>query len=336
MFNYQKISSDLTKSLPQRTKDVIERRFGLREEPSFDFTGSVRIKRESLESIGKDYGITRERVRQIENDGIKKIRSKIKDYNYVSQAFEEKIGEFGGFKKEDIFLNSLTGKNNLNHVFFFLSATDNFFRFSENEDFHSFWTKDPNHFDYAKEVVSAFHNTLDREKKPLALQECHELVSMATDQKVASSLEISKHIHQSNDGYIGLKDWPEINPKGIKDKAYLVLKKEGKPLHFTSVAKLIDDSALPQTVHNELIKDDRFVLVGRGIYALKEWGYKPGEVKDIILEILKKSKKPLDKEEIIDRVLKQRIVKKNTVLQNLSNKKFFKRDSEGRYIINKQ
>ncbi len=336
MFNYQKISSEITKDLPNRTKDVIERRFGLKQKPSIDFTGSAKMKGESLEKIGKDYGITRERVRQIENDGMRKIRNKIGEHKQIFQSFEEKIDEFGGFKKEDVFLNLLGGKENLNHVFFLLNAGDSFFRFSENQDFHSFWTKDPSHFDYAKKVVSAFHDFLEKEKRPVALQECNDLISFATDQKVVSSLELSKSIHQSQEGLLGLKNWPEVNPKGIKDKAYLILKKEGKPLHFTSVAKLIDESTLPQTVHNELIKDSRFVLVGRGIYALGEWGYKPGEVKDVILSILKESKDPLSKEEIVDRVMKQRIVKKNTVLQNLSNKNFFIRNSEGRYLINKQ
>ncbi len=332
MINYEKISSELVKGLPERTKDVIERRFGLKKGPIFDFSGSPKIKRESLESIGKDYRITRERVRQIENDGMKTIKNKIGNYKQVFQSFEEKIENFGGFKKEDAFLSALGEGNNLNHIFFLLNIEDSFFRFSENQDFHSFWTRDIDNFNYAKEMVGSFRDVLNREKRPIALQECEQLISLATDQKVASSLEISKHIHQSRDGLFGLKSWPEVNPKGIKDKAYLVLKKEGSPLHFTSVAKLIDESALPQTVHNELIKDKRFILIGRGIYALEEWGYKTGEVKDVVLEILNKSKKPLSKEEIIERVMKQRMVKRNTVLQNLSNKKLFARNSDGKFI----
>jgi DNA-directed RNA polymerase delta subunit len=121
----------------------------------------------------------------------------------------------------------------------------------------------------------------------------------------------------------------------------LVFKKHGKPLHFTKVAELIDkfNYNLPnkktysQTVHNELIKDSRFVLVGRGIYALKEWGYERGYVKDVIFQVLKSAQKPLDKEEILEKVLKQRIVKENTVLLNLSNKNYFLRTSKGNYTI---
>ena len=89
---------------------------------------------------------------------------------------------------------------------------------------------------------------------------------------------------------------------------------------------------MPQTVHNELIKDPRFVLVGRGLYALKEWGYEEGQVKDVILKILKEARKPLPKEEILAGVLKQRMVKENTVLLNLNNKKYFLKTPEGKYI----
>jgi hypothetical protein len=99
------------------------------------------------------------------------------------------------------------------------------------------------------------------------------------------------------------------------------------------VAKLIGPEALVQTVHNELIRDSRFVLVGRGLYGLKEWGYEDGDVKDIILKILREARKPLPKEEVLERVLKQRLVKENTILLNLSNKKYFLRTPEGKYTI---
>jgi hypothetical protein len=97
------------------------------------------------------------------------------------------------------------------------------------------------------------------------------------------------------------------------------------------VARLIE-GALVQTVHNELIKDSRFVLVGRGVYALKEWGYEPGQVKDIITKILRENG-PLTQGEILERVSKQRLVKENTILLNLSNKKNFLRDSQGKYKV---
>jgi DNA-directed RNA polymerase delta subunit len=125
----------------------------------------------------------------------------------------------------------------------------------------------------------------------------------------------------------------------MKDKAFLVLKKTNKPLHFTQVAKEIEKSGLakksahPQTVHNELIKDNRFVLVGRGTYALTDWGFAPGTIKDVIIKVIDQQKKPLSKEEIISAVLNQRQVKENTILLNLQNRKTFKKTGDGKYIL---
>ncbi|HAV11549.1 MAG TPA: hypothetical protein DCX32_03320 [Candidatus Moranbacteria bacterium] len=106
-------------------------------------------------------------------------------------------------------------------------------------------------------------------------------------------------------------------------------------MHFKDIAEEIDKSGLnkkkthPQTVHNELIKDKKFVLVGRGIYALAEWGYEKGTVKDVLEDILKKYPAAMTREEIIKEVLKVRQVKKSTVIINLNN--YFKKTKEGKY-----
>jgi hypothetical protein len=84
------------------------------------------------------------------------------------------------------------------------------------------------------------------------------------------------------------------------------------------------------TTHNELIKDDRFVLVGRGLYALAEWGYVSGVVRDVIRKVLNKYG-PMTREEIFNKVMKERYVKENTVLVNLQNSTYFKKDADGKY-----
>jgi len=40
----------------------------------------------------------------------------------------------------------------------------------------------------------------------------------------------------------------------------------------------------------------------------------------------------MTKEEIINEVTRQRLVKKSTILMNLSNRRLFKRDENGRYF----
>ena len=86
------------------------------------------------------------------------------------------------------------------------------------------------------------------------------------------------------------------------------------------------------TTHNELIKDPRFVLIGRGLYALAEWGYAPGVVRDVIRDLIV-AEGPLKKEEVVERVKKARFVKENTIAVNLNNPRYFKREKDGRYVI---
>ena len=136
-------------------------------------------------------------------------------------------------------------------------------------------------------------------------------------------------------GEWGVAQSPNVRAKGMRDYAYLTIKRHGSPMHFTEVARTISDlfdrKAHVATCHNELIKDSRFVLVGRGLYALSEWGYSAGVVKDVIQEILKKYG-PLTRSEIIERVRKERYVKDNTILVNLQDSKLFGRDDKGRYV----
>jgi len=319
-FNYQKICADLLKDLPPREKEVILRRFGLK-------TG----ERETLETIGKYFGITRERVRQIEEVGIGKMKPKIGNYQKIFHSFIQYLKNHGGLRKEAILLEDLGSKKYQPQVYFLLSIGEKFERFGETEDFYSLWVLNQNSLDLAKKAVDSLFSKLKTTRKPLPLKKLKYSQSLS-EAALSSYLEISKKIQKNSDGFFGLKDWPEINPRGVKDKAYLIFKKIGKPLHFTEVTNFIE-GAQKQTVHNELIRDPRFVLVGRGIYALSEWGYFPGQVKDVISRVLKETANPLTKEEILKKVLSQRVVKKNTILLNLSNKKHFSRTPEGKYII---
>lgn len=318
-FNYSQICSEILKGLPKRQKEVLLRRFGLRPKAQ---------KRETLESIGKSISITRERVRQIERDGFLGLKPAAQNYSAVFQFLQEYLKKAGGLKKEDMLLEQLGGQKEKNQIYFLLTLGENFQRFGETENFYSLWALNQDYLSAAQKVIGSIYNKLKKTGKPLNFDD----LKVLDRNTLISYLEISKKIQQSSEGLYGLKEWPTINPRGVKDKAYLVFQKEKRPLHFTEVASLLDKS-LPQTVHNELIKDPRFVLVGRGLYALEEWGYTPGYVKDVIYKTLKESKKLLTKKEILEKVLKQRLVKENTVLLNLSNKKYFLRTPEGNYTI---
>ena len=341
--NYPKICLNLLENLPDRTRDVLDRRFGLTNENA---------SAETLEAIGKKYGLTRERVRQIEADGMKRLKDPkiIKIAAPAFDLFEAQLKSQGGAKREDLLLSEISEEKFRHYVYFLLTLGDLFYRCGETPDYYSFWTIKQDIYklicSITDKIVSDFKKELKPQPKDKVLEtKTKELKSILgtqiSPQVLWAAIEIAKGIEENPFGEVGLVDWPEVNPRGIKDKAYIVLKKEGKPLHFGDITKKINElkfnkgKALSQTVHNELIKDQRFILVGRGIYALQEWGYKAGWVRDIIIEILNKEKNPLTKDEIVEKVLKQRLVKPNTILLNLSNKDYFVKTEDGKFLIHK-
>jgi hypothetical protein len=357
-FDYRKICLNLLKGFSQKTTDVLKRRFGLENR-----------QKETLEAIGKDYGLTRERIRQIEREGFLKLREKIADYRDVFQYFKRVLESFGGFKKEEALLDFLifssqgaekeqkkksfsdqAGKKYQNEISFLLSVNSDFQKIFEDDDLYSFWTINKQVSGSVKKFVNQAVKFLQKKReKPFNLDgllrylgnDFQKILKMKLDKRsFQSCLEISKEIQKTPEGEYGLKGWLIINPRGIKDRAYLVLKKKKTPLHFREITALIKELPFPYpktinpaTVHNELIKNDHFVLVGRGLYGLREWGYQPGAVKDVIVRVLKEVNKPLAKEEVVQKVLKERFVKKNTVLLNLNDKNYFLRDDQGRYKI---
>ncbi|OGZ69880.1 MAG: hypothetical protein A3D44_03200 [Candidatus Staskawiczbacteria bacterium RIFCSPHIGHO2_02_FULL_42_22] len=330
--NYSQLYAKITKGLTPKTKDIFDRRFGVK-------TGKV----ETLESIGTSMGITRERVRQIEEVGFTHVRKNHQDVlDKVFAEFEQYFEQKGGFKKEDAVLTELGGLKNKAAVLFFLTLGEQFKRVCEKKDYAYFWSTIDEPEKKVKETLNSLAQDLQKHANPLPKQEMMASFALShnlSNEALESYLEVSKRIQTNKEGKFGLIEWPEIRPRSVKDKAFLVFKKHQKPLHFREITTLIDSLEInqatkkthPQTVHNELIKDPRFVLVGRGMYALGEWGYVPGTIKDIISSVLKE-KPTLAKEDIVKEVLSQRFVEKNTVLIKLNDKKYFQKDPEGKYF----
>ncbi len=325
----------LLSALPDRARDVVVNRYGLGES----------AKKLTLEAIGKKYGITRERVRQIENYALASIR-KSDAYTKEKPAFtelEQLLTSLGGLVAEDELLAHFSGeKSGQNEIHFLLVVGEAFKREREDEHFKHRWYIDEN---LARKVHDAlrklYKNLTDNDlvgELDIIAQFLTHVEDVADHQKstpaVRRFLNLSKMLGKNQLGEWGLATSSNIHAKGMRDYAFLVLRKHGSPIHFREVAssieKLFGRSAHVATTHNELIKDKRFVLVGRGLYALAEWGYMSGVVKEVIKKILEKSG-PLTKDEIIDKVLKERYVKPNTIAVNLQNLKYFKKDKDGRY-----
>ncbi|MEK7131013.1 MAG: sigma factor-like helix-turn-helix DNA-binding protein [Patescibacteria group bacterium] len=332
------VTKQLVSCLKDRTKDIIVQRYGLADN----------AEKKTLESIGDQYGITRERIRQITNFAISSIKDSAHFENSkdIFAELKDIMRGKGKTLSENDTLLHLAGKDDLaqNNIYFLLVLGDDFTKIKEDDEFNHRWTVHTDHANKVHEALRALHNEISEEdilpeKDIISSLKKHseKIVGEIIDEEVAKAwLNLSKVLSQNAMGEWGRAVSPSINPRGVRDLAFLVLRKEGSPMHFVEVANKISAyfgrPANSATVHNELIKDGRFVLVGRGLYALTEWGYKYGTVRDIISYIIK-SEGPSSKDDIVKKVLKERYVKENTILVNLQNRDYFKRNKEGRYLM---
>jgi len=335
-FNPKQISRKLLVELPERSQDIIIRRYGLDKD----------AKKNTLDAIGKKYGVTRERVRQIENYSIKNIKKtdffKSSETEAVFNELAEVIKSLGEVVGEDHLLNYLsTDKEIQNHLLLLLVLGDAFFREKESPEFKSRWFIDKKLSKEILNLLKKLHKEFDEsrllpEKEVISLVYKNAKHRERNEEHVKRWLALSKVIGKNPFDEWGLSKSPDVRVKGIRSHAYLVVKQNGSPMHFREVADMIqrhfNKKVHIATCHNELIKDERFILVGRGLYALSEWGYTKGIVKDVIKDILQKEG-PLSGEEIIERVLRERYVKGNTVIVNLQNSDLFKKDENGLYYI---
>ncbi|TSC77345.1 MAG: hypothetical protein G01um101433_639 [Parcubacteria group bacterium Gr01-1014_33] len=323
----------------RRMRDVLEKRFGLK--------GG---KKKTLDAIGKEYKITRERVRQIEAEALRQVRKPeaLREVAPLMEALKEHMRAHGGVMPERQLFATLADERSHPHVAFLLDVGNSFHVLPEDESHTRRWTMDKNAAEATEKIMTATVRALEEKNACVSENELDEMIAHHAREALGGTpdesvrrvwLSTSRVIRKNPYGEYGLSHWPFVTPSGVKDKAYVALVKTGHPLHFKDVAGAINTAgwsnkrAHPQTVHNELIKDSRFVLVGRGLYALREWGYEPGPVRDVLVSIFREKNRPLEKEEIITSILERRLVKTPTILLNLQNRSLFKRTEDGKYTL---
>ncbi len=340
MASIVKLINTALAGLNPRQKEVITARFGL----------DGKTDGETLAAIGERLNVTRERVRQIENGAIVVVKTNISK-NPEAGVILEKIKKFiiargGVSKKADVvqFASSIASGVRENHLDFLAEASGAFNLYREDDAFNPFYYVTEKDLKTAGAFVNSWVSFLKNHKEKVFSDSYQvQLASFLKTKPVVTEiaenyLGISKQIGTNPYGDAGLYEWPEINPSTVRDKIYLVLKKKNEPLHFEDIAKHInkvgfdEQEALAPTVHNELIKDARFVLVGRGIYGLKEHGYEAGTAREVIAKVLK-TKGPLKANDVVTHVNQQRFFKANTILINLQNRNFFERMNDGRYRV---
>lgn len=319
----------------EREREIISRRFGLSD------------RKETLEQIGEMLGITRERVRQLEKSVITRLKSQAEQGSLPNIAdFQthviELLTKLGGVARISELTGKLTDKpsrEEQSRVAFLSQLCPELVVVHEDDNFYlSVAIAKTNSEKSLKSQVSKLIDTIKQLGEPKTIADIAKAASM-TDSTHANALSTTSKLLATLNGRWGLVKWPMVNPKNIRDKIYVILKENGKQMHFNEIAGAIKGSdfkrkdVTTQAIHNELIKDKRFVLIGRGIYALKEWGYEKGTVSDVISEVLRDAGAPLHRDEIVKRVLKSRFVKETTILLNLQGKAQFKRVAKATYTL---
>ena len=333
----KQFTKSLLKVLSDRNRDILEKRYGLNK------TGD----RFTLEAIGQSYGITRERVRQLQNFAIQLIQKSdvYKQQNDLMFTEMHKLidGFGGGVMAEHVLLDELTDDpQERNHACFLLGVDDLVHKRKISSHFSHRWYTEQKVADHVETALQNLHKGLDRDElvseSEIVNRFRSKLGDMAADQDgevLMRWLQMSRKIGRNPLGDWGPADSGNIRATCIRDCAYLAVRRHGSPMDFQEVTRAIDKlfgrEYCVSSVLNCLFSDDRFVRVGRGLYALAEWGYRPGVVKDVLKDILE-NEGPLSIQEIIDKVRKERCVKDSTILANLSDK-LFKRLKNGTYTL---
>lgn len=318
-----------------REREIISRRYGL-----FD-------RKETLEQIGELLGITRERVRQLEKAVMAKLRAQaekgelpaIKSTENALKPFLDNHGYAARITDMSAVITAENTRTDQSRIAFLAALCPGLAIIDEDDHhYHAVSCAQTRDANAATADIALIASAIKKHGKPVTVAEICTLTNIPDQSQAAALASISKKLATLNDHW-GLTKWPAVNPKNIRDKIYVILQQHGTHLHFNDIAEAIKDSdfkrkdVTTQAIHNELIKDKRFILIGRGLYALKEWGYKKGTVADIISEVLREAGEPLHRDEIVKRVLKSRFVKETTILLNLQGKSQFKRVAKATYTL---
>ncbi len=141
-----------------------------------------------------------------------------------------------------------------------------------NEEWYLTWHSKPEYYKEAQKTV--FHLLSVGEHDFEKFLKSVSKKFGKTEPQIINHLTISKRFGIGPYGDMGADSWLHVNPKTVRDRVYLVLEKTDEPLHFREIARLVnelsDKERTPATIHNELIKEPKFVLVGRGTYTINE------------------------------------------------------------------
>jgi len=359
-----KILPALFKDLSPREEDILVCRYGLRED-----IVSQKRSRQTLQAIGNQYHITRERVRQIEGFAVRKIKhSKAFKHELIAlkNFILEAMKDCGGIVEERFFVKELVERCKvtletaekdilvLKQIFAFVLASlmgDAVDSLRNRANFQRAWKLKEANMDLANATIDALTEMIKKEDEPIEEVDLlnkfkrtsfyQENKKKLSDKSIVACLHLSSGLDYNVFSEWGIASWGLISLKTVNDKIHYILKKTKKPLHFSEITNLINEKGAANfmahgaTVRNILTAENRYVLVGRGIYALGEWGAEEGTVSELIERILQRVDGPVSRDDIVDEVLTQRMVKRQTVLIALNDTDKFVKVGSDSYGLKK-
>ncbi|MGC8981639.1 MAG: sigma factor-like helix-turn-helix DNA-binding protein [Minisyncoccia bacterium] len=341
-----KTFEDLLADLNEREVDIIKRRFGIEKD-----------HRESLDKIGRAYNLTRERVRQIQNSLLNKLKIKSSSNEFIKKIYREVETCIGNIPiKREVYIfktfsnNYFLNEDDLKILRLFLVILPRYFYHKETKIYHPFLSREE-FFKGALSILNNLHIALNKkifnEEEFLNFLEDNikKVFRVSADADELYELaKILKNLGKNPLNEIGSINHKRISPSSIIDKIYIIFKLEKRPMHFTEVYdKLnkiaeIEDELIHdrwrknysiQSVLNTLISNEKFVWHGRGIYGLKEDGYRDGKIIELMKKIVKKYN-GIKKDKLFEILSKEKILSKNTF--NVYIQKYFKKIDDKIYL----
>ncbi len=324
-----------------RMPEIIEKTFNDLEDREFDILchrfGLKRDKKKTLKEAGELFGITRERIRQIEEKALRKTNSDL--LMGIIAMLDEILIYSGGMAS----LAQLKEKNSKQYwqdyrtVGFIdlLIETEHLPVYGGGQYIiHSILDGD-----YVEEFIDYILGYIESQGRPVSFSKFknHALEKMSDAFKedlarlditpeafLESILEVKKNIGTDPMGKIGLSKWPEVNPETHIEWAIVALHSIDQPAHWKEILRKVEaisgERFKEKTFYNIFSPNDEFLLFdsGNGVYGLDEWkdrfDEKTNQTIAELAYLTVKEKGPLPLDEIHNYILEEKDCSRNSVL----------------------
>ena len=332
----KKLVDKALESLTEQQRRVLVLRYGL------DGKG-----KRTLQEIADEYSLTRERIRQVQNMAVAAL-GKDECATLLASTItylEDMLRKCGGAASADALCVSceFATKAEQNYIHLLLMVGNSFSVSDATDSVDRYWYVDEKHKHAVDATLDRVHRDVEGRGEVLLvdadMQKLFEVVGREHTEHLPAytdAMRLSLKVKRNPLGEWGLANHPEIALNGLAGYIRLVLRDAGEPLHFNQIADRITElrgrNCHRGSCHNELVRRDEFILVGRGLYALDSMGYRPGTIADIIAAGIKE-RGPMTQKEIIEYVSRERHVKTQSIVLTLGKKGMFTQDDHSRYCL---